>query len=1184
MEHNLDVFNEQMSQQVRQNLTRRGLRITDTRNENFESEYLYFSSLDGLTQEQFNKKFYKYCTTMQENFKANILQVPLDRYSVTSEKDFTKLISTNGNMIGNLYNFITVHTSQFNKLQNFYIIFYKGNKWFAINSSEYTKKDNGAFKSNLKMIIMDGESTIRNATGANNTSTSKKRSNNLTEVKPKEDIERDRVERDKEELVSAIDMAASAASSEEEALEELDSDARVSRILQDLDTSDYGRPKFSNARTNRAEKLTNEFKNSTLNGKSVKKLIEEPSNEKELDVVSLPVNSPNEEWNSMQFINFNREYDIDEDIAAILECFVEKKYPVAVRKVTVEDTSTSLDYIYTYKAEMEDIHGKRFTLTFDIPKFINDRFMMLRGNQKVISGQLINLPCTKTDNDTVQVVSNYNKIFIYRYGATGKAHPASDLLLKTLSKYKGKAIEIVPGDYSRTCSKYDLPIDYIDLATALNYIKTPNITFYFDQDYYYNNYSVDRSLGIPIGIYNNDNSIMYYIQDREIEVAPTIAEYIASVLCAFDKEFEELYRSQKPATKHMYSRARVMSGYIPLIVVICNSISFTDFCKRAKINYRFEEKRPRVDPVHEAVIKLADGYLVYTLDYASSMLMNGLLDCDIEMYEFNDLNKRKSWIDMLDKFGGRILADGLENFNELFLDPITKEICVDCGLPTTYIDLLLYANQLLEDNKYIKHTDITGNRYRTTEVVAGHLYKVLARSYEEYLRLTRLGRKNAAMTIKRSAVIDEIMANPVTSDLSIMSPLLEIEANYSATFKGLSGLNADRAYSLDKRTYDPSMVNKLALSTGFSENVGINRQTTMDMDIQGRRGYIKNSDPEDISLTKRLSVTEAVTPFGTTHDDPMRSAMNYIQTAKHSMPVEKSAPLLITNGADEAMKYMVSDTFAWRAKEDGVVEELVPDEYMIAKYKSGMSDYISIKEEVKKNSDGGFYVTIKLDTDYKKDQKFKAGDVLAYDARSFSNKIGEADGLAYNVGVLAKVAILASDEGFEDSAVISEWLSEAMATSIVTQIPVSISANANIYHIAKIGDPIEEGDPLIIMQDSVSEKDAAVLLHNITDSDYVSDLGKIKIKSKYTGIVQDIKMYRTCDIDEMSSTLGKIVKDYEKGIKNKKSIYKKHNVPGESTIDPDYAMTNTGKLKNIGDGVLIEFYVKYYDTMGVGVA
>ena len=118
--------------------------------------------------------------------------------------------------------------------------------------------------------------------------------------------------------------------------------------------------------------------------------------------------------------------------------------------------------------------------------------------------------------------------------------------------------------------------------------------------------------------------------------------------------------------------------------------------------------------------------------------------------------------------------------------------------------------------------------------------------------------------MKRSAVIDGIMSDPMSSDLSILNPLLEIEANNSVSFKGLSGMNSDRSYSLDKRTYDDSMINKLAMSTGFAANVGINRQTTIDMDVAGIRGYIKQTNPDDMSVSKTLSMSEAVTPFGTT--------------------------------------------------------------------------------------------------------------------------------------------------------------------------------------------------------------------------------------------------------------------------------------------------------------------------------
>ena len=42
------------------------------------------------------------------------------------------------------------------------------------------------------------------------------------------------------------------------------------------------------------------------------------------------------------------------------------------------------------------------------------------------------------------------------------------------------------------------------------------------------------------------------------------------------------------------------------------------------------------------------------------MLMNGLYDVDTEMYKFVDMEKKRTWLDFLDKFGGRIIADGLE--------------------------------------------------------------------------------------------------------------------------------------------------------------------------------------------------------------------------------------------------------------------------------------------------------------------------------------------------------------------------------------------------------------------------------------------------------------------------------------------------------------------------------------------
>ena len=79
----------------------------------------------------------------------------------------------------------------------------------------------------------------------------------------------------------------------------------------------------------------------------------------------------------------------------------------------------------------------------------------------------------------------------------------------------------------------------------------------------------------------------------------------------------------------------------------------------------------------------------------------------------------------------------------------------------------------------------------------------------------------------------------------------------------------------DKRTYDDSMINVLGMSTGFSGNVGVSRQTTLNSNIEGERGYVKpsNGNIDNLSDANTLTATEALTPFGSNRDDPMRTAM-----------------------------------------------------------------------------------------------------------------------------------------------------------------------------------------------------------------------------------------------------------------------------------------------------------------------
>lgn len=984
---------------------------------------------------------------------------------------------------------------------------------------------------------------------------------------------------DKDELVKKIEKAAATSSSTDEAIDTLEEDDFIKNILTSLASEEDDSVKINNARAARINKLNDEFLNKKLNNVTVRDMIENKEGDKELPVKELEIDSVNEEWKQLQYVNFEEVYDPQEDIVAALYSLSKKTVPVMVRDLQVEDASNSEDMILTYTVQLEDVHGERFTIKFDVPKLKDNKFCRLRGNDKTFNGQLVQIPIAKVDEDTVQIVSNYKKTLISRYGTTtGKSYVVADRIIKTINKMESKQIKITIGDNTKVCSKYELPIDYIDLSSQYSKLEFGEYIILFNQDELRDKYSIDEKKGIPIGINAKDKSVLYY-DGGEFK---TFSDYLWAMLAATSSEFAQIYETTNTSTRYTYSKASILNNHIPVIIIMGYSEGLLKALKKANVKYELVEKRPKINKSTSDIIKFKDGYLVYELDYNSSLLLNGLKECNTEDFSLSEVNNKSMWLEFLDLFGGKILADGLDNFYDLMIDPITQEILEYYKLPTDYVEIFAYANYLLSDNKYFKHTDMSARRYRSNEIIAGYTYQAIADSYGDYRRELKRGKK-AKMTIKKTEVIDRILLDPTTSDFSILNPLLEIEAINSVTYKGLVGMNNDRAYSLDKRTFDDSMVNVLGLSTGFAGNVGITRQATIDMNIKGKRGYIKTTnDVENMNVAKTFTATEALTPFGSRRDDPFRSAMTFIQTAKHGMRVKTSMPMLISNGMDQALPYMITNTFAFKAREDGKIIEKT-DQYIILEYKDGSKDFIDLRELVQKNSDGGFYLTLKLDSDYKVGAKFKKGEVLAYDKYSFSDTVGHNDDIAYNIGTLAKVALLNTDEGFEDSAIISSWLSEAMASDIVVKKDVSLPKNTNIYNMVKKGQPIQEGDPLMIFQNAFEEDDVNILLKNLVDDEeLISELGRIPIKSKVTGTVENIKISRTVEKDELSDSLKKKTNELEKEVSDLKKIMKKYDIEYHDRFEADYKLDATGKLKNVDEGVLIEFFLKYEDKLSVG--
>lgn len=1005
----------------------------------------------------------------------------------------------------------------------------------------------------------------------------------------------------KNNIVKKIAKASSNVTDVSFAMDKLNND-EFKQMIEDVESKSEDNVDKEKAQSSKYTQSNDEFYKTKISDKSVEELLKTDNVDTKIEQTKLKVASINEDWEHMTFMNFDKKYDPDTDIVKMLDSMKDWKYPVYIDNIEVTDVSNSEDAIYNWKIACRDYKKTKFTLSIDVPKFVDGNFLLLRGNKKNIMIQSTLIPLIKTNTDECQIIGigGYNKIFVRKYGNfIGKSLPSSNKFIKSIEKYASinDNINIIYGDNSGISRGYELPLDYIDIGIRFSKIEIKNKHLYliFNQDELRSEVECDDSKGLPFGYVTNGKTkeVLYWNYNKNGMFSIYLIELLVEYL---GKDYEDICDAIiVSGVRYSYSQASILNTKMPVILICSYLEGLLKTLKKAGIEYEFLQTLNKTGlkySLEKDFIKFSDGYLVYKNTYSSSLLMNGLKDCDTENYSINDINNKAMYLDFIDNFGGVLKADGLENSYDCMLDPITKEILKVYKLPTDYVSVLIYASNLLADNKFTSHTDQSVRRWRRKELIAGYFYKAISTGYQTYANSMRHNRKGVKLEVKQSAIIDMLLSkDQAVTELSINNVINDVESRNTVTNKGLVGMNTDRAYSVDKRTYDSTMLNVLGMDTGFSGNVGINRQATMDANIEGNRGFIKsiNSNTNKFSTAKTLTATEGSVPLGVTHDDPQRSLMTYIQTSKHTVRCENNDPMLVTNGSDEAFAYMASDIFAFKAKGKGIVTELVRNgkpfnrgDYMVITYDNGKSEFINLEETVEKNSDGGYNVPLQLDTDLKLGSKVVENTIVAYDKKSFSNSIGESKNLALTSGTLAKVAILNTDEGYEDSAAMTEEFGEKLGTAVIVDKEVVLDKGSNIFIYKKIGDEVIEGETIMSYQEDFDDDAVNRLMKNLSmDKEGISELGNNKITSKHSGIICDIKVYRTVDLSELSDSLRNFVSKYESELNKTKKVYSKYGIDSTGLQSAGKSV-NTGKTKNVKDGVKIIFYIKYIDNMSIG--
>lgn len=918
--------------------------------------------------------------------------------------------------------------------------------------------------------------------------------------------------------------------------------------------------------------------------------------------VSTKLTTSNKKMGQIRFENISKTYDeevMPKDIINVITSLNNKSIPMTLRgDIKIEDTSDELNYKDTYTFQLEDALRQRHTIKVDIPKFIDGKFMLISGNEKVIKNQLFMYPIVKTKEGEVVITTNDNKFTMTRNDR--RSISSIERFAKFINTNDAVKTMIKPGNVESTNSEYVTTLEYDQLARLMVEYKFDKCNIFFSQASA-REYASKKGINIPsnrlyVGQDSDDKPVFINTDTQKTVDNRTIIDIIIESLPERERN---IYERIRPPKRLSYSEVTLLQQKVSLAFLLCYWEGLSTILKKAEVDYRLEARIPSQLEPNESYIKFDDCVLVYKETVPISLILNGLKIFDLSGYKIADMDSDIPYIEYFKKRYGKVsIMNSLSNHYEFAIDPITEEVLDDLNLPTKIVDVMLYASSLLADSQYTPTINQNMFRNRCHEIIPAILYESLSRAYLLYKNSA--GKKK--LSIPQDEVIRKLMKVPTNEDNSTLNPFLEMEQSHATSTKGFRGINLDDSYPIQKREFDPSGIGILGPSSSPDGNVGVAKTLTLEPGITSVRGYLdckydeKNPDKslKELNDVNLFSIGELSIPLGATIDDPTRLG-HAIKQSKHVMPVTDSAPVLMSNGMEEVARFHLSSHFAINAEEDGeVVEFNEKEKIMVIKYKSGKCRAVDLDANIVKNGGGGFYLSNILKTDLKLGDKVKKDDVIAYHKDFFTNN--QYNNCRMNMGTLAKVAIMSTYNTYEDATFVTHSLSERAATEMCFCKKIVIGKNSNVDFLISKGSEIKVGDPLAIFDTSYDDSDLNDFLAALSDEQKqtVLENSRNTVPSKYSGVIEDIKIYSDVDLEDMSPSLQKIVSKYYNGINRKKKLLEKYDPESKDTIVKCGVLMNqsTSKVEpnrfgiirgeHVEESVLVEIYIKHAEPLEVG--
>jgi hypothetical protein len=788
-----------------------------------------------------------------------------------------------------------------------------------------------------------------------------------------------------------------------------------------------------------------------------------------------------------------------------------------IERGKTEDISGST---FDYKINFTPIKGVPSTVSFRIPEVKPNGTYRVGGSDYYLRWQRVDLPIRKTSPREVALTSYCSKVFVqrsekraydyYRWLSHQIVALANDKENSVVSSYR-------PGDvFDHTLTKS--PRIYGALSRKFISLNAKGLNLLFDREELKKNIhdlaKVEKGDFLCVGTYKGDpatmdgNGNIYVYKDGQHNDITTIEEWFDIKLDKAPLDIAEL---------------RIFSNVVPLGFVLGYYYGFKNL-------YRLLGEDPRIVPSgermnlgnNEYVIRFAnESYIFNRNNIEASLILGGYNAYASYIRRSNsvEFNRKDVYRKIVEETGLHIrYVRELKILDKMFVDPITLQLLKDRNEPETFRGLIFRAVELLNSDWHPDEGDMRYQRIRWYERFAGAVYQELIRSMRQMEMNPNKGK--AALKMNPEAVFMEILKDTSSKMTEVNNPMNNLREKGDVTFSGTGGRSTQSMVERN-RMYHEQDLGVISEATVDSQKVGASIDLSQNpnfVNVYGMTKPLTNEDDNGALFSPAFLLSA-----GADKDDLKRTVFTTIQYGSTIHAEGYELPVIRT-GQERVIPYRCDDIFAAKAKGDGKVKEIT-DKHLIIELKDGENQVVDIGRQFGKKSD--MVIPHDIVPHVKVGQKVSKGDIVSYNTNYFETDPLEPDVVIFKTACLINTVFWESSATHEDSCSIVSWAAEKMKTHQTKKIEVPVDFHRDVRNLIKVGDKVDYGDELCVVQDSYIEDEE---LSTETNDLFGAMANDVPI-STVIGVVDKIEVFYNGDLEDMSPTLRSIARKSDKLIK-----------------------------------------------------